>query len=557
VPSRGKFPIGGESARPPKAGRVASRPLSKVPLAAEAGEVAGRWTAKRAHRGARGSGFETVAAGVQRAQPIAPLDAAGAAAFMNEVIDREWPFYRPGGGYDRATGVTFDGQRIDFTTGQVTGHVPFSAASKESLQLGLLAKVLEKDASARRLFTPDPKRPEAAVGRALEVLERKIATYERFDREYPGFGGFLPWYSVKPGRIEPTPDWQDRVPGLDNGQLAWSIYVTAHVLRDTGHVPLAQRYEAQLSLMKQNAVRIFYDPEAHKVRAEAKLERGARTPPARNDYRNNVAHHYLDDAFEGLLMCHFMDLFGDWSGHEVDREALWAAPRRAPIEVLNAAGQAFTIVRGNWFSSHEDWAFAVLPFRDLPVADALFQNAQKVRTWHSADNGIPGLFASTTRPVHAPGENAGYQSALGVPGAGTVAIESQSSVAPYAAFPLALVDKPLFATWLKTMLLAPRMWGPGGMGESSDTAGNGIAPVLTWDGKALQVLAWMGGLTNETTKYLKQDGLYDALMDRVRGDYRHFAGRPLAGTQAPLAAPTALAPRAMKDFPALPFQDGQ
>jgi hypothetical protein len=250
------------------------------------------------------------------------------------------------------------------------------------------------------------------------------------------------------------------------------------------------------------------------------------------------------------MMCHFADLFGDWKGHEADREALWAKPRSIPAQYVTAGGRQITAVQGNWFSSHEQWGFAFLPFRDLPIADALFRNAQKVRTWHSADHRIPGLFASTTKPVRSPQEPDGYLSALGV-GARSVAkvpVESERVAAPYAAFPLALVDKPLFATWLKTMLEAPRMWGPHGIGESFDIGGDAMAPVLTWDGKALEMLAWMGGLGDETRSFLQEDGLYEPLMRRVRDDYRAFADKPIEGQDLPLAPPTARVPQAMPDF---------
>jgi hypothetical protein len=488
--------------------------------------------------------------------PIPPMTPAEANAFVDGVIDRERPFYQPGAGYDAATGVTFDGETIDFATGAVTGHHRFSAASKESLSVGLWVKALEGDAAAQRLLTPDPAHPEAAVGRAIEVLRAKISTYERFNRDYPGFGGFLPWYEVKAGRIEPERGWGERVPSLDNGELAWALYAAAKVLRRTGHPELADHYDAQLALMKKNAVRIFFDPEARQLRAEARLGNGAGVPPGQNSYFNNVPGYFLDDACEGLMMCHFADLFGDWSGQEAGKDALWAEPRSLPARYVTAGGRALTAVQGNWFSSHEQWGFAFLPFRDLPVADALFKNAQKVRTWHSADRRIPGLFASTTKPVRSRDEPGSYLSALGVRaegkggvrGVAKVPVESERVAAPYAAFPLALVDKPMFATWLRTMLEAPRMWGPSGIGESFDVAGDAMAPVLTWDGKALEMLAWMGGLGDETRAFLKEDGLYEPFMRRVQDDYRAFADQPIEGEDLPLAEPTARVPQAMPDF---------
>ena len=56
------------------------------------------------------------------------------------------------------------------------------------------------------------------------MLTKKITTYEKFDQDYPGYGGFLPWVAVKQTGVEPTWDWTTAVPSLDNGQLFWAAY---------------------------------------------------------------------------------------------------------------------------------------------------------------------------------------------------------------------------------------------------------------------------------------------------------------------------------------------
>ena len=119
----------------------------------------------------------------------------------------------------------------------------WSAASKESLHLILLIQALQGKASAVAAMGADP----------LPVLEAKAAAYERFDRRFPGFSGFLPWYEIKAGEAHPLKDWEDRVPALDNGQLAWSLYLAAHELRRAGYAQLARRYEALLARIRENA----------------------------------------------------------------------------------------------------------------------------------------------------------------------------------------------------------------------------------------------------------------------------------------------------------------
>ena len=105
-----------------------------------------------------------------------------------------------------------------------------------------------------------------------------------------------------------------------------------------------------------------------------------------------------------------------------------------------------------------------------------------------------------------------------------------------AAFPLAMVDRPLFAGWMKSMVERPGMLGPYGIGESYGEDGTS-APLLTWDGKALPMIAWMGGVSADIGRQLRRDGRYDAFMKRVRDDYRLFDPRTNTGEDVPFHAP--------------------
>jgi hypothetical protein len=486
-----------------------------------------------------------------------------AVRFMRRLARRENPFYQPGVGLDARTGMTFDGVNIDFRTGKPVETRNWSAPSKESLHVAMLVKAVAGDRTAQTLFSPSARRPGRGATQALAILERKIATYERFNRDFPGFGGFLPWYRVSGDRIEPQGKgrngWQTRVPGLDNGQLAWSLYYAANTLKALGHTGLARRYSAHLELMQKNVVRVFYDPGAKKMRAEASLLRGNRRAPQKNVYALNPDNpYYLDDPYEGLMLCHFADLFGNWSANPEGRQAIWSTPRRQPASYRVRApgqpklnGKRVTIAKSWVGSSHEDWGELFLPFTDVKLARTLFENAQRVRTLHSATRGIPGLFASTHSPTDGTTPTK-YVSKLGFIGKSATLDRavSQRIIAPYAAFPIALArgGRTTFATWLKTMVQAPRMLGPYGMGESCSTDGKGMAPCLTWDGKALPMLAWMGGIRDEVRAHLKRDGLYSQFLRRVEGDLRLFKGRPIHGVDLPLARPTTKVPRGMGGF---------
>jgi len=458
--------------------------------------------------------------------------------FLREVIARERRFYQPGVSYDAETGLTFDGHPVDRLSGQLRGAPRnWSAASKESLHIILLVKAVAGDPTARALVTPDPADPSKAVDRALEVLGRKIATYRRFDQRYPGFAGFLPWFKVAGGELEPMDGWESRAPGLDNGQLAWSLYLAEGVLRERGHLELADAYRQHLELMADNVVRVFYDPAGRQFRGEAVIERGGGVRPGRNRYGNRG--YLIEDAYEGLLLVHFADMMGRWRGRAADgREAVWRTPRRKPARFRHD-GADITVVEGHWFSSHEDWGFLVLPYRDVPVADRLFENAQRVRTQFSARRGLSGLFASTHRPVMGDDVDFRYENASGIQEVARDTVRGGAPIfAPYAAFPLALVDQRLFAGWLKSMVTRPGMFGPYGMGESYSEDGSS-APLLTWDGKALPMIAAMGGVSRDIGRLLRRDGRYDAFIARVARDYRLFDEAAIEGEEVPFHAPPA------------------
>jgi hypothetical protein len=505
------------------------------------------------------------AAGARLAPPVIPLNQHQAHRFMETVAKREANAQRPGVMFDRETGLTYDGHGIDPKTGELVGTPRnWSAASKESLDITFLVKALQGDRIAELAIGGSVPGGDAKAI-ALDRLRRKIDSYASFNERYPGFGGFLPWFQVdgKPGerrmapvfqkgdpdRGTPANDWRKKAPALDNGQLAWSIYHAERTLRSLGYTELAGKYRAQLNLMRSNVVKMFYDPTRGALRAEARALGSMSKPPKDNEYENNKENnYYLEDSAEGMAMVHFADLFGHWNGVAgPGRAALWSRARREPATFTTEDGKRVTVVKGWRFSSHEDWAFMILPIRDVPIANRLYENAQRVRTTFAAEGELPGLFASATLPQTGDGPPE-YENAMGIASVALPGTEALPVFAPYAAFPLALMDKPMFATWLKNMLVTPNTFGKNGIGESFRKDGKGVAPVLTWDGKVLPLVAYSGGIADEVRKMLKADGLYDRFMETVRGDYRSFEGRPIEGTNLPLRAPTASVPSTTKNF---------
>ncbi len=445
--------------------------------------------------------------------------------FEDQIVRKERGFFRPNVAFDRKTGMTLDAHFIDRKTGALVGKPrSWSAASKESLHIILLAKALSGNHHARTLLAPTEGDLDGAKHAALDVLTKKITTYERFNTKHPGYGGFLPWYRVGDGKIEPDAQWASRVPGLDNGELAWSMYLVSKTLAASGHAELAARYQAHLDLMKRNVIPIFYDPDGKQLRTEATIGAGSRVAPSANHYTNYQPGHFLDDDKEGLMMAHFADLMGEWKGDTAAREALWAKPRRVP-----KTSHGLTVALGDTFSPHEDWGFLVLPYRDVHVAQQLFDNAQKGRIRDAVENNWSGLRAATHVPVANSQQNLVYINTLGVQSLANRVVTPEPIFAAYAAFPLAITRPRVFDAWMKSMLHVPGMWGPNGIGESYTENGKGLAPILTWDGKALVLVAMMGGVANEMRSLLKQDGLYDTFLSRTRADYRAFDGVKIEG----------------------------
>jgi len=146
---------------------------------------------------------------------------AARAEFMRSVCTWESQFHSDKVGINEASGLTYDGTQIDFDTGKP--HTPlhdFSASSKESLHVSVLALALQGDSNAQ-LFINNGEAGFAAIKRSLILSDRKISSYEKFNQNYPGFGGFLPWFRVNDSGIVVFTDqmWKDHVPGLDNGRM--------------------------------------------------------------------------------------------------------------------------------------------------------------------------------------------------------------------------------------------------------------------------------------------------------------------------------------------------
>ena len=62
-----------------------------------------------------------------------------------------------------------------------------------------------------------PQNPGGAQQWAISMLSAKLDAYLAFNKTFPGYGGFIPWFYANETKMRPTADWENRVPALDNG----------------------------------------------------------------------------------------------------------------------------------------------------------------------------------------------------------------------------------------------------------------------------------------------------------------------------------------------------
>eukprot|EP01129_Flabellula_baltica_P008794 TRINITY_DN3526_c0_g1_i1.p1 TRINITY_DN3526_c0_g1~~TRINITY_DN3526_c0_g1_i1.p1 ORF type:complete len:477 (+),score=86.60 TRINITY_DN3526_c0_g1_i1:13-1443(+) len=420
--------------------------------------------------------------------------------FIQQVLYWDGFFHQPDIGVNLESGLSYDGCPIDYETGVALKDQlhQFSAASKESLHVSMLALYLSGDRRAQTWFSQYTRED------VISILEAKISTYEQFNVEFPGFGGFLPWYVNSNNGIKPTWDFQDRVPGLDNGQLAWALEALTFVLDDD--TELYRRYQNYTSLLKKNSVLIFYNGDGY-VRAVTKIK-DTKAPPSQENYENASDGYFLDDPYEGELMVFWMDLYGTWSNPK-DREQIWINKRAKlqNVEYHSKQHGPITVQRG-------------------------FSGAH-----------IPGLYASVTDV-----KLRGYISATGIQSIAFQPIQRKDIITPYGAFPVLLADQAVGLTWLQNMIKAPRMQGMYGSTEAININGTEISNIVTWDSKVTTDVAILGGIKDMTIALMKQQGIWERFSFIANREYT-LKFPTLKGEDAPFGLPTQTIPVTMKPFP--------
>ncbi|EGG13816.1 hypothetical protein DFA_11577 [Cavenderia fasciculata] len=501
-------------------------------------------------------------------------DAQDRVDFLNNVLHWEGNFCKDGAGLNALTGYTYDGRTIDYTTGQLTSPLHnFSAPSKESIHLGMAALAVmginsygnnpldffhvqvNQSEQEKTLF------PESLLGanttNLFTILYRKIQTYETFNAQYPGYGGFFPWVTVSDAGIWPIEGyWSERVPGLDNGEMIWGMMGLISALNHTAagssypaaYQLLATRYQAYMNLLKANAKAVFYNEPGY---ISAVVHIGNTSAQPTTDNYKNDCDCYLDDPYEGELLTVFMDLYSQWDSIS-ERDQLWINKRNLlQNATFSTPSGDITVQRGWWFSSHEQWKYLMLPYLDVPINRMVFENGERARTWFSHLKQYPGMFASVNNVTKFPSLYPNYMSAAGIQEISFESIECNDVVTPYGSFPLFLVeDLELVGgiAWYYNMISGPAMQNQYGSTESISNQGDEIAPILTWDSKITTVLAMMGGLSNLNRQVMSADGTLVRFLQVIQREWSLKFPEPLQGTDLPFMYPSTQIPHILNDF---------
>lgn len=391
----------------------------------------------------------------------------------------------------------------------------------------------------------------------LAALEKKMSTFETWNRKYPGFGGFLPWVDNNASGVVPLPAWTNQVPSLDNGEMIWGLYACKVVASESDNEmfhAVAERISNYLALLASTARTVFYDGNGH-IRSVATMKSSSATPSPTNYGMNcnpATSNCYLDDPYEGELFAVFMDLYSVWP-NETDRESVWIAKRAKlqSVEYFSKLGP-ITVQRGFWFSSHEQWKYLELPYLTASkINRRVFLNGERARTQHSAEERVPGLYASVTDVCPFGSQPPDYISATGIQSIAFQEVTRRDVITPYGAFPTMLADLPVGLTWYHNMLLGTAMQGPLGSTESININGSMIAPVVTWDSKITSVVAMIGGVSDIVERGMRKDGTFDRFASVIDREWSRVFTQ-LNGEDIPFATPTSRIPTVgvpIKDFP--------
>lgn len=448
---------------------------------------------------------------------------------------------------NKESGLTYDGTGIDYSTGEPNSDLhDFSAPSKESLHLMVLAKALAGNEAASIFVTRKMDFTATEVrDKVLSALELKLKAFEQWNVDYPGFGGYIPWFNVKNGVARPMDAWKDSVPALDMSEMIWGLYaceIASWQISSTSAraKAVSMRLNKYLALLAKTAPIMFYDGNGN-IRGVATIKDVQAPPTNPDNYGMNcdvkVTNCYLDDPYEGEMMAVFMYLYST-NLTDSDRQNIWINKRpKLKAVTYDSSYGPITVQEGFWFSSHEQWKYLELPYLTAsPTNRRVFMNGERARTHHSREFGIPGLYASVTDVCPAGKTPPTYISAAGIQSIASQKIERRDILTPYGAYPVMLADLGHGLVWYQHMLNFTTMQGPYGSTEAFNANMTMISPVLTWDSKITSFVGMIGGVSDLTEIGLKRDGTYEPFANIIESEWARAFPR-LDGEKLPFSLP--------------------
>ncbi|CAF3446079.1 unnamed protein product [Fusarium graminearum] len=475
--------------------------------------------------------------------------------FTWDLLYWEGKFHQNDVAYNTKNGMSYDGTQLDWKTGMLTKKHTFSAASKEALQIMLYAQAISGSKEAARFLTPENL--QAAPAFAASIMETKLNTYKQFNQTYPGFGGFLPWIKTDVQKISPQNDWDDRVPGLDNGELVWAVYACIEALQRQSSAKfhkIADGWQHWLEYVASTAPKIFYMGKGKVCAVTAISDQTLPVNHKQQSYKCET-ETYLDDPYEGELLTYFLQFFTNLS--KKDKQTLWEykRPKLEKAEYNKSGVGPITVRKGFWFSSHEIWNQLELPYHDVEIVRRLFKNGERARTCNSVVTRSPGLYASVNNSTDPKtDEIIGYISPAGIPSIASQKDQELDVITPYGVFPVVLFDKAIGLAWWRNMIVAKKMQNPYGSTESTRIDGEGVSALVTWDSKVTTVVALMGGVVDLVRDRMKSDGIYKEFLEITEITQREHVrvfGHDLKGEDIKFCLPNNQVPDAgLKDFTA-------
>lgn len=494
----------------------------------------------------RATAWEAAPGAQTGAAVVGPRFSAASDSFIRAALRREAGFHRPGISYDTASGLTYDGFNLLSRSPR-----DWSAASKEALHLSLLALALQGNNDYAELFVAGTDTDSRQIrAMALDLLRKKLNAYEEFDRRFPGYGGFLPWWHFR-GQPVPTDTWSWRVPSLDNGLWFFALYGAARVLKENGDTELAAGYRRRCERLAATAPAIFLDTATGSplLRTEATIS-DTLVSVQLNRYGTNLINGhpgYLNDDYEGVLFRLFFDFFTDVPDEIKDE--LWHADtsRRTEYQI----GETKIPIRmGFRYSAHELWPLLQLPIGRVPLAGAILRQGEIARADYFNRHHTRGLAASVNG-ADQDGKEVYVQA--GIPDLATAReVEIRDDIiTPYAAFPLIVTDPEVGLAWWQAMLEQGLVSPEYGALESLDLRTGTVWATATFDVKGTAALALAGGTGDLIADALRADGLYARFVSRIDARYRAlFSESDIVSGLTPALPPAAPVPTVVAEPPA-------